>query len=115
MSSDKNKNIFSIGEVGRLTGLEPHVLRYWETEFKELKPRKNRAGRRIYNDNDIEIVKKLKDLLYTKKFTIDGAKIFLKEERLRTNQVELPLETNDFRNVISHLKSEIKEILTMLE
>ena len=115
MGSDKDKNQYSIGEAGRLTGLEPHVLRYWETEFKELKPRKNRAGRRIYHDSDIEMVKKIKELLHNKKFTIDGAKSFLKEERLRTNQAELPLESSDFRNVVQRLKSEIKEILNLLE
>ena len=60
-------------------------------------------------------MKKIKDLLYAKKFTIEGAKSFLKEERLKINQAELPLEMNNFKDVVSHLKSEIKDILAMLD
>ena len=72
------KMYFSIGEVKELTGLEPHVLRYWETEFSSLSPKKNSRGQRTYKKKDIELILRIKDLLYRKKFTIAGAKKALK-------------------------------------
>ena len=74
------KLYYSIGEVSEMTGLETHVLRYWETEFKELKPRKNRAGRRAYTSEDILIVERIQYLLKQNKFTIEGAKKVLAVE-----------------------------------
>lgn len=70
-SSDKK--FFKMGEVGELTELEPHVLRFWESEFPSLKPRKNRSGHRIFNKADVELVLRIKDLLYNHGFTIAGA------------------------------------------
>ncbi len=74
------KLYYSIGEVNEMTGLETHVLRYWETEFKELKPRKNRAGHRAYTSEDILIVERIQYLLKQNKFTIEGAKKVLAVE-----------------------------------
>ena len=74
------KLYYSIGEVREMTGLETHVLRYWETEFKELKPRKNRAGHRAYTSEDILIVERIQYLLKQNKFTIEGAKKVLAVE-----------------------------------
>jgi len=68
------KAYYSIGEVCDLTGLKPHVLRYWETQFQVLHPTKNRAGNRVYRPKDIEVILLVKHLLYEKRFTIDGAK-----------------------------------------
>jgi DNA-binding transcriptional MerR regulator len=62
-----------IGEVSRLTGVEPHVLRYWETEFRSLRPKKSRSGQRLYRRGDVELVLRVKDLLWTRKYTIAGA------------------------------------------
>lgn len=73
------KTYYSISEVCSLTGLEPHVLRYWETEFSQLRPKKNRAGNRAYREKDIEVVKYIKQLLYEEQFTIPGAKKRLAE------------------------------------
>ena len=67
----------SIREVSDLTGLKPHVLRYWETEFSELKPKKNRAGNRVYTDRDIEIVRAIQRLTREERYTIDGARAVL--------------------------------------
>ncbi len=67
------KLYYSIGEVSKLTELKPYVLRYWETEFKQLAPPKNRAGNRTYRQKDIDIIIQIKDLLYNRKFTIKGA------------------------------------------
>ena len=68
------KLYYSIGEVSEMMGLEAHVLRYWETEFEQLKPRKNRAGRRIYTLDDIAVVERIHHLLRVDKYTIEGAK-----------------------------------------
>ena len=68
------KAYYSIGEVCDLTGLKPHVLRYWETQFELLHPAKNRAGNRVFRPKEIELILLVKHLLYEKKFTIDGAR-----------------------------------------
>ena len=62
-----NKFFFRIGEVSKLTGVEPHVLRYWETEFKSLRPKKNKAGQRVYKKKDVLLVLSIKELLYKQK------------------------------------------------
>lgn len=74
------KLYYAIGEVSELTGLEQHVLRYWETEFDELDPRKNRAGRRVYTADDIAVVQHIQHLLREEKYTIEGAKQVLARE-----------------------------------
>ena len=68
------KLYYSIGEVSRLTNLKAYVLRYWESEFSQLNPPKNRAGNRTYRQRDIDLIIKIKSLLYDKKYTIEGAK-----------------------------------------
>ncbi len=68
------KTYFKIGEVARLTQLEPHVLRYWETEFRHLRPEKSRSGQRLYRREHIERILEVRDLLYRQKFTIAGAR-----------------------------------------
>lgn len=75
MSDDGIKKLYySIGEVSDMTGLEQHVLRYWESEFDQLNPRKNRAGRRVYTDEDIAMVRQIQYLLKDEKYTLEGAK-----------------------------------------
>src|ERR1035437_2398801 len=76
------KLYYSISEVSRLTGLEPYVLRYWETEFNELRPQKNRAGNRIYSNRDIKFILRIKQMLREKRYTIEGAKHILRGERI---------------------------------
>ena len=73
------KIYYAIGEVCDLTGLKPHVLRYWETQFDVLNPTKNRAGNRVYRAKEIEVVLLVKHLLYEEKYTIEGAKQKLQE------------------------------------
>ena len=75
------KLYYSIGEVSKITELKAYVLRYWQTEFKQLKPPKNRAGNRTYRQSDIDLIFYIKDLLYTKKFTIEGARHQLATEK----------------------------------
>ena len=74
------KLYFKIGEVCELIKVQPHVLRYWETEFPMLAPEKNRAGQRVYRRKDVEMVLRIRDLLYEEKFTIAGAKKKLQDE-----------------------------------
>jgi DNA-binding transcriptional MerR regulator len=71
------KLYYSISEVSRLTGLEQYILRYWETEFEQLRPGKNRAGNRIYTNKDIKLILQIKRLLREEKYTIEGAKKIL--------------------------------------
>jgi len=75
------KEYYSIGDVCDLAGLKPHVLRYWETQFDVLHPKKNRAGNRVYRPKEVETVLLVKRLLYEEKFTIEGARRRIKELR----------------------------------
>ena len=90
-----NKLYYSIGEVSKITNLKQYVLRYWETEFTVLNPSKNSAGNRIYKDKDIALIKYIQNLLYTKKFTIKGAKQHLKDEFNNKENVEVKLFKNN--------------------
>lgn len=75
-----DKLYFKIGEVAELTGVKPHVLRYWETEVSSIRPSKNRHQQRLYRQRDIELILRLKDLLYTQKYTIAGARKLLRRK-----------------------------------
>jgi DNA-binding transcriptional MerR regulator len=75
------QQFFSIGEVCSLTELRPHVLRYWESQFRFLSPAKNRSGNRVYKAREVELIMLVKHLLYTEKFTIEGARIRLDQYR----------------------------------
>ncbi len=79
---DDGKLYFTIGEVSRLAGVKPHVLRFWEQEFPSLAPKKDEAGRRVYRRRDVETVLKIRHLLYDEKFTIPGARRALMAEGL---------------------------------
>src|SRR3978361_2135256 len=81
MSAEPVQKFFSIGEVCELTGLKPHVLRYWESQFRFLSPAKNRSGNRVYQRREIELIVLVKHLLYTEKYTIEGARQKVDEHR----------------------------------
>lgn len=106
------KLYYSIGEVSALTNLKAYVLRYWETEFSSLKPPKNRAGNRTYRQKDIDIILEIKDLLYNKKYTIDGARnSILKKSDPSTSHSMI----NEKQKIIlSKIKIELKSILDLL-
>jgi DNA-binding transcriptional MerR regulator len=108
------QEFFSIGEVCELTDLKPHVLRYWESQFKFLNPAKNRSGNRVYQRREIELIMLVKHLLYTEKYTIDGARQKVDEHRksgeLRTaSRGALDIET------IATLEAELKEVLKAID
>ena len=84
------KLYYSIGEISKMTDLKQYVLRYWETEFKQLKPPKNRSGNRTYRQKDIDTIFTIKTLLYDKKFTIDGARKQLSTGEVISDNDEIP-------------------------
>lgn len=108
------KAYYSIGDVCDLSGLKPHVLRYWETQFDVLRPTKNRAGNRVYKPKDIELILLVKHLLYEKRFTIDGARQKLTDMRssgeLKAARQEI-LGPDFLQQVKSELRH-LKEVLT---
>ena len=79
-NKEVKKLYYSIGEVSEITKLKQYVLRYWETEFSQLKPAKNSAGNRNYRKSDIDLILEIKDLLYERHYTIKGAKQYLKDK-----------------------------------
>ena len=86
-AKDIKKLYYSISEVSEITALKQYVLRYWETEFLQLRPSKNQAGNRIYRSNDIDVILDIKSLLYDRKFTIKGAQQHLKQPSDETQQI----------------------------
>ncbi len=99
-----SKLFYRIGEVSRLTGLEPYVLRYWETEFPKLRPDKGRSGQRLYKKKDLDHILQIKNLLYKEGYTISGARKKL------NGKGEQDVET-----VIESAKKELREILEILK
>ena len=112
---DPVQEFFSIGEVCDLTGLKAHVLRYWESQFRFLSPAKNRSGNRVYQRKEIELILLVKHLLYTEKYTIDGARQKLNDHRKagelrRVSRDALAVETlesieQDLRTLLRQLES----------
>jgi DNA-binding transcriptional MerR regulator len=100
------QEFYSIGEVCALTDLKPHVLRYWESQFRFLNPAKNRSGNRVYKSREVELIMLVKHLLYTEKFTIDGARQRIDQYR-RTGE----LRGSARRAFESELAAEAKGIL----
>ncbi len=85
------KFYYTIGEVSNLLDLKPYVIRYWETEFSQLKPRKDHGRNRQFTEEHIELLKKIKDMLYNQKFTIEGARQKLKRDKKAPEQLEIDL------------------------
>lgn len=116
------KLYYSISEVCKLTGLKSYVLRYWETEFRELKPPKNRAGNRTYRKKDIDTINKIKELLYDKKFTIEGArnqlaitpKITESSDDDTTEEVKPTVTSTKEASVLLEVRDQLKSILDII-
>lgn len=104
-----DKMFYRIGDVVSITGLEAHVLRYWETEFDELKPRKSQSGRRQYSRQDIENILEIKSLLYDEGFSISGAKKRLRKRKEATYGKDAIIEA------MRQTRKGLKEILSLLE
>lgn len=105
------KLFYKIGEVSRIVGVEPYILRYWESEFSFLKPRKNKSGQRVYVRSDLDLILQIKRMLYEERYTISGVKKRFGEgfigRRKKTN-------TKPPAEVISRVKQELRNILDIL-
>lgn len=89
MVSIPDKLYFKIGEVSELLGIPTYVLRFWETEFKRIKPKRTDSGQRLYRRNDVELLEKIQYLLYKKRFTIPGAKRYLMNTKDLSKDISL--------------------------
>ena len=107
------QEFYSIGEVCALTDLKPHVLRYWESQFKGLSPVKNRSGNRVYSRREVETVMLVKQLLYTDKYTIEGARQKLDEFR-KSGAVRTAARTGLDLQTILALEAELQALLATL-
>ncbi len=101
------KRYFTIGEVSDLCAVKPHVLRYWEQEFPQLKPLKRRGNRRYYQRHDVILIRQIRSLLYEHGFTIGGA-------RQRLSGSEAKEDSNQSQQIIKQLRSELEEVLDIL-
>jgi DNA-binding transcriptional MerR regulator len=105
------KRYFTIGEVSELCGVKPHVLRYWEQEFNQLKPVKRRGNRRYYQHHEVLLVRRIRELLYNQGFTISGARNRLDEAGLLE---EVAVDPQELPKSIGGLRGELKDIIDLL-
>ena len=108
------QEFFSIGDVCQLTDLKPHVLRYWESQFRFLNPAKNRSGNRVYQRREIELIMLVKHLLYSEKYTIEGARRRIEQYR-RTGLLKTEARFALQKETIENLTAELKKILAILD
>ena len=109
------KIYYSITEVAEMARVKPHVLRYWETEFSALRPRKNRAGNRTYREKDVKLVLLIRRLLYEDGFTIKGARRRLQERKASDlEQIEIPFTASERKHELAGLREELESILAYL-
>ena len=106
---------FKIGEVSRILGVKPYVLRFWETEFR-ITPAKNRSQHRVYKRQEVETLLEIKRLLYEERFTIEGARVKLKElSKERQKQLKLDLAENPYRATLRQVKKDLARIKVILK
>ena len=113
-----DKLYFKIGEVSELLGVEPYVLRYWESEFPVLSPKKSGTGHRLYRRKDVELLLRIKHLLYEKRFTIEGARQTLQSEAKapKPQRVSKRVQAELFsEDPLPEIRKELKEILLLLK
>jgi DNA-binding transcriptional MerR regulator len=109
-----DKLFFKIGEVAKLTGVEQHVLRYWEDEFEKLQPKKNKSGQRFYEKKDVDLIFKIQRLLYLERYTIAGAKQKMKETKKKNSQMSLGFDRESFLDQKKDIISDLESILELL-
>ena len=114
VSPKVKKLYYSIGEVSELTGLKAYVLRYWETEFSQLKPSKNRAGNRTYRQKDIDLIMHVKNLLYNEKYTIDGARSVLKGKTNNDNIIKTETINEKQKIIVKKIRENLETILSII-
>jgi len=111
--SAKDKLYYSISEVAQITGIKPYVLRFWEKEFGLLRPKKNKAGNRSYQQKDIDLINQIKHLLYEEGYTIEGAKSKLKNLR-HDDLGPVVAEKMRLQNLLAEIRKEISALLEIL-
>ncbi|HLY18690.1 MAG TPA: MerR family transcriptional regulator [Bryobacteraceae bacterium] len=109
-----DKLYFRIGEVAGLLAVEPYVLRYWETEFPSLAPKKSGTGHRLYRRKDVELLLKIKHLLYDMRYTIEGARQSLQNEA-KINKVRVAEQQRELFNPLAGIRTELASILKILK
>lgn len=112
-----DKLFFRIGEVSQLVGVEPYVLRYWESEFPALAPKKSSSGQRMFRRKDVELLLSIKELLYGRKFTIEGARKALKEGKLEAQSQPRPILQQEqlfALDPLPEIRKELADILKLL-
>ena len=117
MNEQPHKRYYTISEVADMAGLKPHVLRFWEKSLPMLRPRRNRAGNRMYTERDIAVVQLVRRLLYEEGYTVKGARDRLKSDRsLIDHQLELPFEQQvQPKPSTADIRNELNELLAMVE
>ena len=109
------KEYYSIGEVCDIVGLKPHVLRYWETQFRGLQPVKNRAGNRAYRRREIEMIQLVKTLLYERKYTIEGARQRLEQMKKSGEELDAELETARLEDTFANLADDLADLVEYID
>jgi DNA-binding transcriptional MerR regulator len=115
------KRYFTIGEVSELCGVKPHVLRYWEQEFTQLKPVKRRGNRRYYQHHEVLLIRRIRELLYEEGFTISGARNRLDNSRVEIEEKAEPSAPRELRVVpgagvdLAAIKRELRAVLEQLQ
>ncbi len=114
-AAGSEKTYRSISEVSDLLSIKPHVLRYWETQFTMLKPRKNRAGNRMYRPEEIKLLYTIKELLYARRYTIAGArKTLLTERKAPTGQMDIGFKEAGRKVTLTEIKEDLKKLAVQL-
>jgi DNA-binding transcriptional MerR regulator len=108
------QEFYSIGDVCALTELKPHVLRYWESQFRFLNPAKNRSGNRVYKGREVELIMLVKHLLYTEKFTIDGARQRVDQYR-RTGELRGSARRAFEAELVQDLRISVEDVMAILD
>lgn len=113
-----DKLFYKIGEVSRITGIESYVLRYWETEFPFLKPRKNKSGQRVYTKKELELILQVKKMLYQERYTIEGVRKRFGEgvtrpAELRTQESKTKIVKSQ-QDVVSLIRKKLQDILNQI-
>jgi DNA-binding transcriptional MerR regulator len=112
MAGDESR-LYKIGEVCKIADVQPYVLRYWETEFPALAPNKSGGGQRLYTQHEIDIILRIKQLLYSEGFTIAGAKKKLEGDPADSPRPSRPKK--DLTRALLHVRDELRAILAMLD
>ena len=110
-----DKLYFKIGEVSEVTGVEPYVLRYWESEFRIVSPERSRSRQRLYTRKDVELILEIKRLLYEERYTIEGAKKrLLGRQKAPPQQLSIGFQEELYRSTLKEVREELKAVRKLL-